>query len=382
MGVAGSMAKVAFVFPGQGCQAVGMGRAFFDREPTARAVFDEADEALGFALSTLIFEGPEEDLRRTEMTQPAILTASVAMARVFSERLAGSGVTPAMFAGHSLGEYTAHVMAGTFSFAHAVKVVRCRGKYMQEAVPEGEGAMAAILGLDADQINDICSQTSDELAERNAAAVDQPQRKDDSAAMAEAHGDAPMAESASSQSVMADSTNNAVSIAHAATTNSALVMPANLNAPEQTVISGAKEAVERAMELCKEAGAKRCVLLPVSAPFHCSLMRPAQERLATDLESMPFADAAIPVVANVDARCVSRASDARDCLIRQVTGAVRWVECMQVMLGDGVTQFVEVGPGRVLSGLMRQIDRSKTMLNVEDPESLAKTVAALTAAGA
>ncbi len=374
--------KLAFVFPGQGSQVVGMGRAFFESEPVARAVFDEADEALGFPLSKVILEGPEDELRRTEITQPAILTASVAMARVLEARLAESGLEPALLAGHSLGEYTAHVMAGTFPFAAAVKVVRCRGKYMQEAVPEGEGAMAAILGMDPEQISDICNRVSDELSERHAAEVEQPRQKDDAAAMAEAHGDAPLADSASSQSVLADTTNTAESIAQAAMANSSLVMPANLNAPEQTVISGAKAAVERAVELCKEAGAKRTVMLPVSAPFHCSLMRPAQERLATDLERMAFADARVPVVANVDARCIQRASDARDCLIRQVTGAVRWVECMHVMLGDEVTHFVEVGPGRVLSGLMRQIDRSRKMMNVEDPESLMKVVAELTAAGA
>lgn len=374
--------KLAFVFPGQGSQVVGMGRAFFEDEPLARAVFDEADEALGFPLSKVILEGPEEELRRTEITQPAILTASVAMARVLEAKLDGTGLKPAMLAGHSLGEYTAHVVAGTFPFAAAVKAVRFRGKYMQEAVPEGEGAMAAILGLESDQISDICNRVSDELTERHAAEVEQPQQKDDSAAMAEAHGDAPLAESASSQSVLSDTTNMAESIAQAALANSSLVMPANLNAPEQTVISGAKAAVERAVELCKEAGAKRTVMLQVSAPFHCSLMRPAQERLATDLERMAFADSAVPVVANVDARCVQRASDARDCLIRQVTGAVRWVECMRVLLDEGVTHVVEIGPGRVLSGLMRQIDRSATMLNVEDPQSLEKTLAALTAAGA
>lgn len=370
--------KLAFVFPGQGSQVVGMGRAFFSSDPVARAVFEEADDALGFALSKVIFEGPEDDLRRTEITQPAILTASVAMARVTMQQL--GGLRPELLAGHSLGEYTAHVVAETLPFRAAVKAVRCRGKYMQEAVPEGEGAMAAILGLESDTISDICNQVSDQLAEEHAAEVERPARPDDAVAMAEAHSDAPLAESASSQSVLSDPTNNAISIAHAATVNSSLVMPANLNAPEQTVISGARKAVERAMERCKEAGAKRCVLLPVSAPFHCSLMRPAQECLANDLEGLSFADPKIPVVANVDARCINRAPDARDCLIRQVTGAVRWVECTRVMINEGVTHFVEIGPGRVLSGLMRQIDRAQKMLNVEDPASLEKTVAELTAA--
>ncbi len=369
--------KLALVFPGQGSQYVGMGSTFFSGEPAARAIFDEADTALGFQLSKLILEGPEAELRKTEITQPAILTTSVAMARVLEARL--GEIRPAMLAGHSLGEYTAHVIAGTFPFAAAVRAVRCRGKYMQEAVPEDEGAMAAILGLPSDEINDICSQVSDELAERHAATVAQPAERNNAAAMAEAHGDAALAESASSQSVMSDSTNTAASIAHAATANSALVMPANLNAPEQTVISGARGAVQLAMERCKEAGAKRCVLLPVSAPFHCSLMRPAQERLATDLEAMAFVDPAVPVMANVDARVICRAGDARDCLIRQVTGAVRWVECVEAMRTEGITHFVEVGPGRVLSGLTRQIDRSLTTLNVEDPASLERTAAALIA---
>lgn len=358
-----------------------MGRAFFDTEPIARAVFEEADDALGFPLSKIIFEGPEDELKRTEHTQPAILTTSVAIARVFAERLAGTGIAPSFAAGHSLGEYTAHVMAGTFSFRDAVRVVRSRGRYMQSAVPEGEGAMAAILGLSAEQINDLCNQATDELTAQTAATIQKPS-ENTSAATAEAHSDAPLADSASSQSMLADPTNTPASIARAATTIGALVSPANLNTPEQTVISGSRIAVERAVELCKVAGAKRTIMLPVSAPFHCALMRPAQECLSTDLESMPFSDPSIPIAANVDARFVARSSDARDCLIRQVTGSVRWVECIELLINQGATHFVEIGPGRVLSGLMRQIDRNQKTLNVEDPASMEKTLDDLRTAAA
>jgi [acyl-carrier-protein] S-malonyltransferase len=327
--------KAAFLFPGQGSQTVGMGRDLYDKFPSARAVFDEADAALGFPLSEIIFNGPEETLKLTEHTQPAILTVSTAAARVLAER----GIAPVFAAGHSLGEYSAHVLAGTLSFADAVRAVRLRGRYMQEAVPAGEGAMAAILGLDADLIKVICAQVADDLTPLP--------------------GD-PLAKH--------------FSVA------SAVVSPANLNSPDQTVISGATAAVERAANLCKEAGAKRAVMLSVSAPFHCALMMPAQIRLAQDLAELAFAAPAVPVAANVSAAFVTTGSDARKALVSQVTGAVRWVECIQLLLGQGVTHLIEIGPGRVLTGLTRQIlgkgVEGPISLNIENSESLEKTLAA------
>ncbi len=294
-----------------------MGRELQENFPAARAVFEEADDALGFSISKLCFEGPEEQLKLTENTQPAILTVSVAALRVLHER----GVDCQMAAGHSLGEYSAHVAAGTFSFAEAVRAVGNRGRYMQEAVPAGEGAMAAILGLSAEQVAEVC--------------------------------------------------------AIAAQQSGAVVAAANINSPEQTVISGAVAAVETAATMCKEHGAKRTVMLPVSAPFHCALMQPAQDRLADDLNKIIFQTPRIPVVSNVDAEWVLTGDVARDGLIRQVTGAVRWVECERQLMAANASHFIEVGPGKVLSGLMRQLDRAQVSLSVESVVSLDKTLAAL-----
>jgi [acyl-carrier-protein] S-malonyltransferase len=304
-------AATAFLFPGQGSQSVGMGKDLTERFPVARKTFEEADEALGKKLSQLCFEGPEDQLRLTENTQPAILTVSVAAWRVLEEK----GMRPAFVAGHSLGEYSAHAVAGTVSFAEAVRTVRNRGKYMQEAVPVGTGAMAAILGMNLDAVGAVC-------------------------------GDASQGE---------------------------VCEPANINSPDQIVISGHAGAVERAVKLAQERGAKRAILLPVSAPFHCSLMKPAQERLAVDLQKLKFAAPQIPVVCNVYAKPVEDAESSREALVRQVTGSVKWSESMQLLISRGIQTFVEVGPGKVLCGLMRQIDRSKKCLNVEDEASLQKT---------
>jgi [acyl-carrier-protein] S-malonyltransferase len=301
---------LAFLFPGQGSQAVGMGKDLADRSPVAKEAFEEADEALGMRLSQLCFEGPEDQLRLTENTQPAILTVSVAALRVLQER----GVKPAFVAGHSLGEYSAHVAAGTISFTDAVRAVRNRGKYMQEAVPVGTGSMAAIVGMNIDAVTTLCADAAQgEVCE-----------------------------------------------------------PANINSPDQIVISGNLGAIERAVKLAEERGAKRAKMLQVSAPFHCSLMKPAQERLAADLNALNFSAPQIPVIANVYAKPVEDVVSAREALIRQVTGSVKWNESIQLLLARGVQTFVEVGPGKVLSGLMRQIDRTKKALNVEDEASLQK----------
>ncbi len=302
------MGKLAFIFPGQASQYPGMGRDLSEKFPAARGVFQEADRALGFAISEVCFAGAEEELKKTEVTQPAILTVSVAAFRA----LEAQGVLPDCVAGHSLGEYSALVAAGGLPFADAVKLVRNRGRYMQEAVPEGVGAMAAILGLPAARVEELCKQA--------------------------AEGE--------------------------------VVSAANLNSPEQTVISGHAAAVKRAVELATASGAKRAVMLPVSAPFHSELMLPAQRRLEADLAAAPFSDLRCPLVNSVDADIIETADEARAGLVRQVSGAVRWEQCMREMVEMGVSTFVEVGPGRVLSGLLRQIERSVHCFNVEDEKSL------------
>ncbi len=313
---------IALLFPGQGSQTVGMGRAFYDASPAARAVFEEADDALGFALSDLIFNGPEDTLKLTEHTQPAILTVSIAALRILEPELAARNLAISFAAGHSLGEYSAHVAAHTFSFADAVRTVRLRGQFMQSAVPPGQGAMAAILGLNLPDIEATCAAVSAELA---------PQ----------------------------------------------VVATANLNSPDQTVISGSKAAVERAAELCKELGAKRTVMLPVSGPFHSPLMMPAQIQLEQQLQSIPFHNPRFPVAANVDASLLLHADAIRDALVRQVTGAFRCVDCIHQLQLRNVTHYIEVGPGKVLTGLNRQIDRTLSTTNIEDPASLEKTLATL-----
>jgi len=309
---------VALLFPGQGSQAVGMGKELAEKYPVARRTFEEADEALGYKLSQLCFEGSEDQLRLTEVTQPAILTVSVAALRVLETRIPKA----CYVAGHSLGEYSAHVASGTFAFADAVRTVRNRGKYMQEAVPVGVGAMAAILGMGYEKVDAVCNDA--------------------------AQGE--------------------------------VCSPANINSPEQIVISGNTAAVERATKLADERGAKRAKLLPVSAPFHCSLMKPAQNRLEADLTALKMQKPVYPIACNVDADLVTDALRARDTLIRQVTGSVKWDQCVRLLIGKGVQTFIEVGPGKVLSGLMRQIDRSKTSLYVGDDSSLTKTIESLTQA--
>ncbi len=299
---------IAFIFPGQGSQAVGMGRALADAFPVCRDTFNEADAALGDSISRLCFDGPADQLTLTENTQPAILTVSVAAWRLLASR----GFTPALVAGHSLGEYSAHVAAGTFSFADAVRTVRRRGRYMQEAVPVGDGAMAAVLGLDAERVAQACAEAS----------------------------------------------------------QGEVVSPANLNAPGQIVIAGAKGAVARAAERAKQLGAKRAIPLPVSAPFHCALMKPAEERLAPELRALAVTNPRVPVVANVDAEPKRDGPSAIEALVRQVSMPVRWEESVRRMAAEGVRAYVELGPGSVLSGLVRKIHREATVVNVETPEGV------------
>jgi [acyl-carrier-protein] S-malonyltransferase len=312
------MGKVAFVFPGQASQYPGMGKELAEKYPAARAVFEEADQTLGFSVSKMCFEGSEEELKLTANTQPAILTCSVGMYRVAAEK----GIQPDYVMGHSCGEYSALVAAGALKFADAVKLVRKRGTYMQEAVPAGVGAMAAILGLSHAVVADACKRAA----------------------------------------------------------GTEVCSAANLNSPEQTVISGHAGAVKRAVEIASQLGAKRAVILPVSAPFHCALMMPAQERLEKDLAKTDFADLRFPLVTNVDADTIEKGEEARSALVRQVTMPVRWEESVRLLIDEGVNTFVEVGPGRVLTGLLRQIERSVAALNIEDEKSLGATLEKIGAA--
>jgi [acyl-carrier-protein] S-malonyltransferase len=307
--------SIAFVFPGQGSQRVGMGQRLCEAFAESRAAFTEADESLGFALSRLCFEGPEAELTLTANTQPAILATSIAALRALEVR----GIKAAYVAGHSLGEYSALVAAGSLGLAEALRTVRQRGQLMQEAVPVGVGAMAAILGLDLDAVEGCCRES--------------------------AQGE--------------------------------VVSPANINSPGQVVIAGTAAAVGRAVDACRAAGAKRAIPLPVSAPFHCALMAPAQERLAPVLDALAFADPAVGFVNNVGAALVKSGAECRDGLVRQVSAPVKWQQSVEMLVAEGVDVFVELGPGTVLSGLVKKTARGALVLNVEDPESLAKVVAEL-----
>ncbi|MCO6510118.1 MAG: ACP S-malonyltransferase [Aridibacter famidurans] len=310
------MGRTAYIFPGQGSQAVGMGKDLADSSPAARAAFEEADEALGFALSEMCFSGTEEELALTANTQPAILTTSVAAFRAMKE---AGYPDPDFVAGHSLGEYSALVAAGSIQLSDAVATVRKRGTYMQEAVPVGVGAMAAIIGLGLDEVETGCEE----------AALGQ------------------------------------------------VCSPANINSPKQIVIAGDSDAVDRACEILKKKGAKRAIRLNVSAPFHCSLMMPAQERLANDLDSLEFDDLAFPIVENVTAELNSSGERVAEALTRQVSSPVRWLQSVEKLIGLGVENFVEVGAGKVLSGLVRQTDREVACSNVEDSDSLVNTLKTL-----
>lgn len=313
------MMKTALIFPGQGSQSVGMGRSIAERAPAARDVFEEADRTVGFSLSRLCFEGPEGELRLTANTQPAILATSVALLRAFEEKRAGSGFAPDFVAGHSLGEYTALVAAGGIKFADAIGAVRQRGIFMQEAVPEGVGAMAALVGCDVETVTEVCLDVK----------------------------------------------------------GLGVCSPANINSPKQVVIAGHAAAVGRAVEIARERGVRRAVMLPVSAPFHCELMKPAADRLQAVLDGLEFEDLRVPLVANVSADLVTSGELARACLIQQVASPVLWSESIQKLIEFGVTRFIEIGPGKVLTGLVRQISREVEILNIGDAESLEQSVAAL-----
>jgi [acyl-carrier-protein] S-malonyltransferase len=314
------MSKLAFVFPGQGSQYVGMGMALARAYPEAREALDEADAALGGGLFQLMADGPEEELRKTANTQPAILACSAAAHRALVKEAGGLFQLPAFYAGHSLGEYSALVCAGAMPLGDAVKAVRARGTFMQEAVPAGEGAMAAILGLEPALVNEACAEAREQEKGQ-------------------------------------------------------VVEPANYNSPEQTVIAGHAAAVDKAIAACKAKGAKRAVPLTVSAPFHCSLMAPVQPRLDQVLATVQFRSPTAPIIANATAEPNTDPGRIVELLLTQVTSAVRWVETVQKMTANGVDTIVEIGPGKVLTGLVRRIDRKLRAFSVEDPETLKATLA-------
>ncbi|HEX8846894.1 MAG TPA: ACP S-malonyltransferase [Pyrinomonadaceae bacterium] len=305
--------NLAYIFPGQGSQYAGMGSDLAEKYKAARRVFEEADAALGFAISRLCFSGTAEELQLTENTQPAILTTSIAVLRSME---AEGAPAPDYVAGHSLGEYSALVAAGALSLADAVRTVRLRGRFMQEAVPVGSGAMAAVMGADLKTVVETCNEAQE--------------------------GD--------------------------------VCSPANINSPNQIVIAGHAGAVDRAVALLKERHGKRAIKLNVSAPFHCAMMTPAQERLAAELEKIEFHDLRLPLITNVDAAEITKGEEARDALVRQVSSPVRWLESVELLIQKGVGRFVEVGPGKVLCGLVRQIERGVDCQNVGDVESLGNAV--------
>jgi [acyl-carrier-protein] S-malonyltransferase len=320
LAIGNRQSAIGFVFPGQGSQHAGMGKDLAENFGAAREIFEEADTALGFAISELCFNGPADQLQLTENTQPAILTVSIAALRVLESE---GFPKPDFVAGHSLGEYSALVAAGGLSLADAVSTVRARGRYMQEAVPVGVGAMAAILGADLEVVMAACADAAE----------------------------------------------------------GQVCSAANINSPGQVVIAGDTAAIDRAIVLLKERGAKRAMKLNVSAPFHCALMQPAQERLAVDLDSIPFKNLSVPLVTNVDAKAIELGADAREALVRQVSQPVRWLESVEFLISQGVQSLIEIGPGKVLSGLMRQIDRSLRCVNIEDKASLCAAREALRISG-
>lgn len=309
------MGKTAFIFPGQGAQYVGMGKQIAEAYSSADAIFNQASEALGFDVKKMIFESDDETLKITENTQPTIVTASIACMQPLLEK----GIKPDVVAGLSLGEYSAHVAAGTMTFKDAVSLVKKRGRFMQEAVPQGVGAMAAILGLENETVMECCEIASSE----------------------------------------------------------GIVEPANFNCPGQIVVAGEVKAVEKLVELSKAKGAKRSMLLPVSAPFHCSLLKPAGDNLALELDKVELKDMELPVVTNVTAQYVTDKSGVKELLVKQVSSSVKWEECVRAMIGDGVDTFIEIGPGKVLSGFVKKIGKDVRVLNVDDLESLNKTLAEL-----